>query len=88
MPSESHQGGIKINTRKQNTEQNKKQKKKMQTNGKYRIRNIITKNNGTYTYTHTKKIKTVQRKQVQKIDLVSKGDKNDIGQLKIKLTET
>ena len=39
-------------------------------------------------YTHRDKTKTVQRKQVQNSDLLSKGDKNGIDQLKIKLTET
>ena len=58
----------------------------MQTNDKYRIRHIITTNNGTYTLAD--KTKIVQRKQVQNSDLVSKGDKSGIDQLKIKLTET
>ena len=39
-------------------------------------------------HTLADKTKIVQRKQVQNSDLVSKGGKSRIDQLKIKLTET
>ena len=65
---------IKINIQKRET------KDEPQTNGNYKIRQIIVKNNGIlnimeYTYTPMSKVKTAQQKQVQQIDLVNKGNK-------------
>ena len=65
---------IKINIQKRET------KDEPQTNGNYKIRQIIIKNNGIlkimeYTYTPMSKVKTAQQKQVQQIDLVNKGNK-------------
>jgi len=52
--------GIKTNTQKQETED------KPQTNGKYKIRQIITKTKeNIHMYTHTHQTKTVQRKSTR-----------------------
>ena len=59
--------GIKTNTQKQTMKQNKKQKM-YQTNGKYKIRQIITKpkeraRTHTHTHTHAQETEGVQRKE-------------------------
>ena len=59
--------GIKTNTQKQTMKQNKKQKM-YRTNGKYKIRQIITKpkertHTHTHTHTHAQETEGVQRKE-------------------------
>ena len=67
--------GIKTNTQKQTMKQNKKQKM-YRTNGKYKIRQIITKpkeRTHTHTHTHThRKPKESKGRKVQESGLVSK----------------
>ena len=69
--------------------QKNKRTNEPQTNGKYKIRQIITKTKehtyiNTHTHTHTNKTKTVQIKKVQECNWAKKTT-NDIDQLKTKL---
>ena len=53
--------GDKTNTLKQETNY------KPQTNGRYKVRHVLTKKNGkyTHTYTHISKTKTVKKKKIR-----------------------
>ena len=72
----------KYDDKKQNKKQTKK--KKNQRNGKYKIRQLITK---TKEHTHTKP-KHSKEYKINESDPVSKETKNDVDQLKTKLAKT
>ena len=73
---------IKTNTRKQNKKQKTNPRQMISTN---KIRQILTKIM-EYTHTHIKRIKTVQKRKYKRLTWQAKETKNDIIQLKTKLT--
>ena len=79
--------GIKTNTQKQTMKQNKKQKM-YRTNGKYKIRQIITKPKErahTHTHTRTGNRRSPKEGKCKRVAWGANETKNDIDQLTTKL---